>query len=71
MKFQHILSFAFLMTVAACGAEAGGQAGDACTTDADCATGLECHDHDGEMECEAHEDEDDHEDHTDDDHTDE
>jgi hypothetical protein len=68
MKFHHILSFAFLMTVAACGAATGGLAGDTCTTDDDCAAGLECHDHDGEMECEAHEEEE--EDHTDD-HTDE
>ncbi len=66
-------SMAFMMTallgLVACGAE--GEAGDACTTDADCAEGLECHVHDHEEEeegeehaeedaggvCESHDDE--------------
>ena len=70
MNTSHWLIFTTLLTLVACGAP--GEAGDACTTDADCAEGLECHvhDHEGEDEedeehgdddeggvCEAHEEE--------------
>ncbi len=63
MKTTSLLSILFVGLLAACGGDGGGdgegQAGDPCTTDDDCAEGLECHDHDGEMECEMHaEDED-------------
>ena len=59
MKKVSLIAFALLLS--ACGES--GKAGDECTTDADCADGLECHMHEGETdhgECEAHE-EDDHE----------
>ena len=58
-----LLTFTALLTLIACGA--GGAAGDSCTTDADCADGLECHieehdDHDDE-DTAAHEEEEEHE----------
>lgn len=59
MKITYPLALLGFLSLAACGA-AGGE-GDECTSDADCADGLECHMHDGEEdhgECEAHEDED-------------
>ena len=78
-----VFSFVAILTLGACAA--GGAEGDACSSDADCADGLECHfdelhsghDH-GEDEdhgmCEAHEDHDHdtgHDDHDDEDHEDE
>ena len=48
-----LLSSIFLIT--ACGETEKGAAGAECTTDADCADGLECHMHEGETdhgECE-------------------
>ena len=55
-----LLSSIFLMT--ACGEAEKGAAGAECTTDADCADGLECqmHEDEGEAdhgECEAHDEE--------------
>ena len=81
MKISIPFSLALLLMVACA---APGEEGDACTADADCADGLECHveehdDHDDEEEdheesgvCEAHDDDhDDHDDHDDeDDHDD-
>jgi len=58
----NMLALAALLTLSACGA--AGEVGDECTTDDDCAEGLECHfhdDHEGEEEDhegEDHEDED-------------
>ena len=78
-----VFSFVACLTLGACAA--GGAEGDACSSDADCADGLECHfdelhsghDH-GEDEdhgmCEAHEDHDHdtgHDEHDDEDHEDE
>jgi hypothetical protein len=53
-----LLTFTALLTLIACGA--GGVDGDSCTSDADCADGLECHieEHDDTA---AHEDEEEHE----------
>ena len=67
-----VISFATLLTLGACAS--GGAEGEVCTSDADCAEGLECHieehaDHDDGEEheesgvCESHED--DHDDHDD------
>ena len=75
-----VFSFAAILTLGACAA--GGAEGDSCSSDADCADGLECHfdeahqghDHaEGEDHgvCESHEDHDDdtgHDDHDDEDH---
>ena len=61
MKIKTLFIFLGLLTLAACGGGDGATEGEACTTDADCADGLECHMHDGEEddgECEAHDDED-------------
>jgi hypothetical protein len=58
MKTNVILTFTTLFALTACGA--GGAVGDTCTTDADCADGLECHIE--EHEEETHEEEE-HEDH--------
>ena len=47
----NMLALAALLTLSACGA--AGEVGDECTTDDDCAEGLECHfhdDHEGEEE---------------------
>ena len=54
MKKAHWFTLGTLITLAACGAP--GEAGDPCTTDADCEEGLECHVHD-EHEAEDHGDE--------------
>ena len=43
MKMTNALAFAALLSLVACAAP--GEAGDPCTTDEDCAEGLECHDH--------------------------
>ena len=65
-----VLSVSALFALIACGS--GGAEGDACTSDADCADGLECHmeEHDEEEEegeehdheeggvCESHDDHD-------------
>ena len=68
MKLSTLFTVAGMFSLAACSSL--GQAGDACTTDADCEDGLECHvhehdeeeeegeEHEGEEEggvCEAHE----------------
>ena len=53
MKLFKSLIIASTMFLIAC----EGKEGDECTSDADCAEGLECHMHDGEEdhgECEAH-----------------
>jgi hypothetical protein len=52
---RFLLLFLPLLTLSACGA--GGEVGDECEVDDDCADGLECHLHDGEDhgECEDHE----------------
>lgn len=69
MNLKNTLAFAALLFLSAC--SGGAAEGEECTTDADCADGLECHlhEHDGETsdhgECEAH-DHDEHTDHTDD-----
>ena len=67
MKLSMLFALGAMFALTGCGTE--GQEGDACTTDADCAEGLECHVHEheeGEEEeeeheeegmCEAHEDE--------------
>ena len=61
-----ISTLSLVALLSACGD--GAKEGEECTSDADCAEGLECHMHDGEEdhgECEAaddHEDGDDHED---------
>ncbi len=55
MKLFKIMCITSTMALFAC----EGKEGDECTSDADCAEGLECHMHDGEEdqgECEAHED---------------
>ena len=57
MKFAALLPLVFVGFIAGCDGQAAGQAGEACNTDADCAEGLECHEHDGEMECEVHDEE--------------
>jgi len=75
-----LLTLTAFITLTACGG-ATGEAGDSCTTDADCAEGLECHiedhedhDHEGEEgEEEEHEETgvcEEHEDHDDEDHDD-
>ena len=55
MKISTILTATAFLSLAACSSL--GQAGDACTTDADCEEGLECHvhEHDEEEEGEEHE----------------
>ena len=63
MKRSVVLALTALLGLAACGA--GGEVGDPCTSDDDCADGLECHIHDHgdeeegeeEGECEEHEEE--------------
>ena len=60
MKISNAFSLLSVLVLSAC----AGKAGDECTSDDDCADGLECHMHDGEEdhgECEEH-DEDDHDD---------
>ena len=58
MKPLHMLAFAALFTLGACGG--GGAVGEECETDDDCEDGLECHsehehdDHDHEGEEEEH-----------------
>ena len=50
-------TLSFVALLSACAGP--GQVGDECTSDEDCAEGLECHMHDGEEdhgECEEHED---------------
>ncbi|MFT5684715.1 MAG: hypothetical protein ACI8RZ_005659 [Myxococcota bacterium] len=57
MKTIHLLALTALLTLSACGA---GDAGDECSSDDDCADGLECHfhdDHDDEEEEEEHDEE--------------
>lgn len=59
MIHRSLLVLPLCAFLAACEGEGDGSGmeGDPCTSDADCADGLECHEHDGEMECEAHDDE--------------
>ena len=73
MKFSLLITLLSALTLGACAS--AGEAGDACTSDDDCADGLECHieehdDHDEEEEehdeegvCEEEGEHDDHDDH--------
>ena len=60
MKLRKLTLLASMLLFTAC--ESGAKEGEECTTDADCAEGLECHMHDDgdedHGECEAHDDED-------------
>ncbi len=51
MKIMNLLALAGLVALTACG-DKGGEAGDTCASDDDCAEGLECHieEHDDEHE---------------------
>ena len=54
MKLHKLTLLASMLLITAC----EGKAGDECTSNDDCAEGLECHMHDGETdhgECEEHE----------------
>ena len=57
MKTNVFLTITTFVALTACGA--GGEIGDSCTTDADCADGLECHieEHDETHDEEEHEEE--------------
>ena len=73
MKKNLLLTLFTALTLAAC-AESKGEAGDACSSDGDCADGLHCHieGHDDDADADADADEDDHADEGhDDDHDDE
>lgn len=53
MKTISMLAITALLTLTACGS--GGEVGEECTSDEDCAEGLECHFHDHGDEEEEHE----------------
>ena len=69
MKIKSIISIFLLSSLIACGDKAG-EVGAECTTNDDCAEGLECEMHEGETDhgsCAEHSDHD----HEDEDHSDE